>query len=79
MTSGTPVAELMPGQNAIIHYQLNGDERKYKYCKLVSADDHWLTVADKAVKTAESDQLSGWHSMIPIKNIIMIRVEVETQ
>ena len=70
---------LHPGQNAIIHYQVGNGDRKYKYCKIVSADDHWLTVADKAEKTAESNQLSGWHSMIPIENIIMIRVELDSQ
>jgi hypothetical protein len=78
MVNGTSVAKLHPGQNAIIHYMIDGDERKYKYCKIVSADEHWLTVADKAVKNAESDELSGWNSMIPINNILMIRVETDS-
>lgn len=75
---GNPKSKLYPGQNAIIHYTLEDDSRAYKYCKIVSVDDYWLTVADKVVKNAESDELSGWNSMIPIKNILMIRVETDS-
>jgi hypothetical protein len=79
MTDGTPVSKLHLGQNAEIYYLLEDDTRRYKHCKIISADDYWLTVADKAVKTAESDELSGWHSMIPIKNIVLIRVELDSE
>ncbi len=79
MASGTPVSELHAGQNAVIHYTLEEGVRKYKYCKIVSADDQWLIVAEKAVKTLESDELNGWHAMIPIKNIVMIRVELDSE
>jgi len=79
LADGTPSPELHCGQNAVIHYVLEDGTRRHKYCKIVSADEHWLTVADKAVKTPQSDHLSGWHSMIPIKNILMIRVEIDSE
>ena len=79
MTDETPPAKLLQGQNAIIHYILEDGSLKYKHCKIVSADDYWLTVADKAEKNTESNKLSGWHSMIPIENIVMIRVEIDPQ
>ena len=68
-------AQLYAGQNAVIHYLLDDGERRYKYCFIHSVNDKWLTVYDKEVKTSESAEKSGWLTLIPIDNILLIRVE----
>ena len=68
-------AQLRAGQNAVVHYLLDNGERRYKYCFIHSVNDKWLTVYDKEVKASDSVERSGWLTLIPIDNILLIRVE----